>query len=251
MYKIYEDCIKVYKSGKVEYLNDEKVNPRIQMIENKNLGRKRADLIFNDPKKNYKRKAHSFLKVLGTLFLDLPKDKFFVFYPKDNDFSNYTLDNIIAVPQSEITRESYRKNTKFKCTKCQSLTNITPRNKEKSHVKLELCTKCYHNHLNQQKFKKIKLNEIKKEFEKIDLENTALTENQIEILNLRLQGKTLQEIGERFNVTREYIRLRLKTIKELGEYPQIKCKECGNKCYTKTVNQYLKTLKNQVCKNCK
>lgn len=251
MYKIYEDCIKVFPDGSVEPLNDSKVKPKIVFKYQKNLGRKRADLVFKDPKDNYNEKRRSLIKLIAELYLNMPNNKKFVAVPKDDNFLNCHVDNIKIVSQSKITKKLNKRYDKTLCKDCSKEIVLRTAHIKYVHIEENLCWHCHRRRKQRNLVESNRLNEISSEFRGINLEDTALTENQIELLKLRLSGLTLKKLGNIYDVSDEAIRKKLLKIKEVGIYPSIKCKKCGTKCETPSISKYKKALKTKLCRECK
>lgn len=150
-------------------------------------------------------------------FVPNPDNKPLVSF-KDGDATNISADNLVWIDHkerfklSQLTRDS----NKITCGVCGKKYDATR----------EFCPNCLAEKkrlaaIEKNKIKKI--NRIKEKFNDVDKER--LSEEWLAILEERLKGKTLQEIGDERNVTREYIRQILKNI-ENGE---VKLKKTNKK----------------------
>lgn len=247
-YKIYENFLKVYEDGTVESLvRPERVKAKVITRYIKNLDRERADLTFYDPNNNYKQRSRSFLPIMVRLFKnDLPSS--WVAYHKDGDTTNCSLSNIEVVSKTEILKDFYNSLTTYDCKECDK--EVIIKTQKYPYHDTQQCHNCYYSQLNIEMRKQSKLESIKEEFSHVDVENTIAKPQQVEILKLRLQGKTYHEIGEVFDISYEAVRQHLSTIRRIGHFNKFNCKVCGEVYQPQTYIKIGTYVKTQTCKKC-
>src|SRR5699024_6348092 len=128
---------------------------------------------------------------------------------KDGDPTNVSIENLVWISEEERAEQAVisRKDSQNICEVCG---RTYAGNKE-------TCTHCYFENKRKEKIRKNKEKKIERLKEKYKHVNKEkLPEKWLSILNERLAGKTLKEIGDKRGFTHEYIRQVLVSIENGG-----------------------------------
>ncbi len=157
---------------------------------------------------NGKQKNIYLSREIALRFLPNPENKPYVSF-KDGDATNVSLENLIWISKSEQVEQAVnsRKETQKLCEVCGKYYQGTK----------GFCTHCSFEKKRKEKIRKNKerkIEKIKEKYKHVDKEK--LPEKWLSILNERLAGNTLKEIGDKRGFTNEYIRQILVNIENGG-----------------------------------
>lgn len=252
-YKIYEGIIKVYKDGRVDTVDEserDKIKPRVSVVYVGNLGIYQAKLTFNCPKSNYLTKSRVFAKILAELFIDdLPKGRWYT-YEIDGDCYNISLDNVGIKKHSDLISNYYDKADVFVCECCNKEMKLVVNTIVTVVNGKKYCNKCHIAYQKNKEQVEKRSSKSFKEFSHIDLDRTILNEKLKKQVKLRKEGKTLQEIGDMYGVSRESIRLNMNKARKYGGLNRDICRSCNSEIFSTHYDNYELYLKNKLCKDC-
>lgn len=193
---------KVYPDGTIERMGKDGLYKKVKLIVS-NVGAKHS--IRKELQTSYSEngnQTHYYAKkLIADAFVEKKEGHCSIAY-KDGNFENINSDNLYWVSKEEIAEkavETRKENALKPCAGCG--VEITS--------KTGLCVKC--TRLKNRKQKNIDaISEVKKRYELVDVE--SLVGNRKDVLELRLQGCTLEEIGNELGFTRERARQILNSI---------------------------------------
>ena len=155
------------------------------------------------------KQKHIYLsREIALRFLPNPESKPYVSF-KDGDPTNVSIENLVWISEEERAEQAAlsRKDSQIICEVCgrayagnkKTCTHCSFENKRKENIR---------------KNKEKKIERLKEKYKHVDKEK--LPEKWLSILNERLSGETLEEIGDKRGFTHEYIRQVLVSIENGG-----------------------------------
>ena len=126
---------------------------------------------------------------------------------KDDNLLNISTDNLYWTTNNERLSRYYKNQERHACAHCGKKVH---RLKEG-----ELCAPCKQKEFNRQlsiKRKEERLKQLKEEFQHVDMD--AISTREADMINMRINDCTLEEIGEKYDLSRERVRQILTKVKK-------------------------------------